>query len=230
MTPDPTRRPGPSGRQRPSDARTTGTVSRAELRPPAPEPRPHLGWPAIVAGLVLGAAAIAWILVGGPPVRIVGSAASPTTGSTIVRAGASPSPVVTLAPSFGAGPGPSFEPTVEPTPEPTPKPTPEPTVEPTPEPTPAPTIEPTPEPTALTITFPTDGQVVRQAGITVVGLAPPGATITHDIPMWFDDHTIAGPDGSWRMPVNLGAGQNVLRFRIGDDRATELDLTVIYQP
>lgn len=142
--------------------------------------------------------------------------------------------MVTLAPSFGAGPGPSFEPTVEPTVEPTPeptvKPTPEPTVEPTPEPTIEPTVEPTPEPTALAITFPTDGQVVRQAGITVVGLAPPGATITHDIPMWFDDHTIAGPDGSWRMPVNLGAGQNVLRFRIGDDRATELDLTVIYQP
>ncbi len=63
----------------------------------------------------------------------------------------------------------------------------------------------------------------------MVGVAPPGATITRDIPLWFDDHTTARPDGIWMLSVPLAQGENELAFRIGDDRSTEIRLFVTYR-
>jgi hypothetical protein len=130
--------------------------------------------------------------------------------------------------------------TVEPPPT-TPQPTPIPTTTSTPEPTPEPTVAPlTPEPTValptpsplvgLAFDFPHDGEVLSDADINIIGRAPPEAEVTRDIPMWFDDHTTTRDDGIWMMPIHLGQGENVLRFRIGDDRSTEQVLTVTYQP
>jgi hypothetical protein len=42
-----------------------------------------------------------------------------------------------------------------------------------------------------------------------------------------DEHTLADAAGRWSMDVVIQAGENVLRFRIGDDRATELELRLI---
>jgi len=116
-------------------------------------------------------------------------------------------------------------PTLEPTAAPTPEPTPTPTLEPTSEPTPAPTPQ-----LGLTFDFPHDGEVLSDRDINVIGRAPPGSTVTRDIPMWFDDHTLVRDDGIWMLAVHLGDGQNLLRFRIDDDRSTEQVITVTYQP
>lgn len=83
---------------------------------------------------------------------------------------------------------------------------------------------------ALTITEPADGAVTNTSVIFVRGIAPPGATVTRDIPLWFDDHTIADAGGRWSFAVQLGAGANLLTFRIGDDASTTKTLTVYYEP
>lgn len=61
------------------------------------------------------------------------------------------------------------------------------------------------------------------------GTGPPGATVTRDIPLWFDDHVTVRADGTWQMRVSLGLGENVFRFRVGDDRSTERVITVTYE-
>jgi len=71
---------------------------------------------------------------------------------------------------------------------------------------------------------------VRQQTIDIAGAAPPGSTITRDVPLWFDDHVTARPGGRWTMRVGLSQGLNELRFRLGDDRATEIVLRVTYAP
>ncbi len=147
----------------------------------------------------------------------LGTAAPPS--ETVPAPTPEATPVPTLEPTEQPAPTPTHEPTAAPTPEPTATPA------PTPQPTEAPTV-----PTGLVIAYPSDGQVVAEGSITVFGLAPPGATITRDIPMWFDDHTTAQVDGTWSMPAQLGQGSNTLRFRIGDDRSTEQVITIVYQP
>lgn len=205
----------------------------------------------LVIGLILGVAAVAWILSidSGAP----GASASPSLGVISVASPATPKPegaptsgptAIAASPTLGATPGPTLEPSTAPTeggpapistPFPTPSPTREPTPAPTLEPTPTltPTLRPTPVPTptlTLGIDFPRDGQVLHTRVINVAGTAPAGATITRDVPMWFDDHAVARGDGTWLMSVELADGQNLLRFRIGDDRATELTLAVTYVP
>ena len=92
----------------------------------------------------------------------------------------------------------------------------------------APTIPPV---TArLVILEPADGEIVDERTISVRGLGPPGATITHDIPLWFDSHTTADRRGRWVFAAELVPGDNELTFRIGDDTATSRIVTVIYQP
>ena len=80
------------------------------------------------------------------------------------------------------------------------------------------------------ILYPSDGDVITVRDFNLVGNGPPGATVTRDVPMWFDDHVTVNEDGNWLMPVSIGDGESVFRLRIGDDRSTEQVVTVRYVP
>jgi hypothetical protein len=82
----------------------------------------------------------------------------------------------------------------------------------------------------LTIQSPQDGQTVVTKDVTVIGLAPPGLTITRDISFGLDQHATADSTGHWAINVGLQEGQNDLVFRIGDDRSTEKRLRVTFTP
>lgn len=82
----------------------------------------------------------------------------------------------------------------------------------------------------LTIQSPTDGQVVATKEVTVIGLAPPGLTITRDVSFGLDQHATADGTGHWAINVSLNNGDNKLMFRIGDDRSTEQEIRVEYKP
>ena len=82
----------------------------------------------------------------------------------------------------------------------------------------------------LTIQSPQDGQAVATKDITVIGLAPPGLTVTRDISFGLDQHATADGTGHWAINVGLQEGQNDLVFRIGDDRSTEKRLRVTFTP
>jgi glucodextranase-like protein/zinc ribbon protein len=84
--------------------------------------------------------------------------------------------------------------------------------------------------TGLTITSPTDGQVVATKEVTVIGLAPPGLTVTQDISLRPDQHTTVDGTGHWAIKVGLDDGENRLTFRIGDDQSTKKTIRVIYTP
>jgi hypothetical protein len=83
---------------------------------------------------------------------------------------------------------------------------------------------------ALSIQSPQDGQVVATKDVTVIGLAPPGLTVTRDISFGLDQHATADGTGHWAIVVGLQEGQNDLVFRLGDDRSTEKRLRVIFTP
>jgi len=82
----------------------------------------------------------------------------------------------------------------------------------------------------LTIESPADGQAVATKAVTVIGLAPPGLSVTRDVSFGLDQHAAADGTGHWAISVDLNEGQNDLVFRIGDDRSTEKRLRVIYTP
>lgn len=82
----------------------------------------------------------------------------------------------------------------------------------------------------ITIESPQDGQAVATGEVTVIGIAPPGLTITRDISFGLDQHTTVDGTGHWAMGVRLEQGENTLVFRIGDDRSTERKLTVNFVP
>lgn len=82
----------------------------------------------------------------------------------------------------------------------------------------------------LTIQSPQDGQAVATNNVTVIGLAPPGLTVTRDISFGLDQHATADGTGHWAINVGLQEGQNDLVFRIGDDRSTEKRLRVTFTP
>jgi hypothetical protein len=103
-----------------------------------------------------------------------------------------------------------------------------PTIGPSFEPTPVPVPAATPA-QGLVILEPADRSVAAHYQVVVRGLAQPGATITRDIPFWFDDHVVADSAGRWSMAVNLAEGENRLVFRVGDDRSTERVLTLYYR-
>jgi hypothetical protein len=101
----------------------------------------------------------------------------------------------------------------------------------TPTPLPTPTTAPTPTPLSiLVIESPEDGDVVRTASVQVVGTAPPGAEIIHDVDLFGDRRTSADTDGDWVMTVDLEEGDNDLVFRIGDEEATTKTIRVVYLP
>lgn len=163
-------------------------------------------------------------------------------------AAAASSPSAPVFPFSTASP--TLRPTASPTPSPTRPPPPTPTRPPTPTPTAPPTAPPTATPrpptpaltaspaaptippitAGLVILEPVDGEIVDEGTVSVRGLGPPGATITHDIPFWFDDHTTADRRGRWSFSIDLEPGDNELTFRIGDDAQTSRTLTVVYQP
>lgn len=64
----------------------------------------------------------------------------------------------------------------------------------------------------------------------VRGLASPGATITRDVRFWLDQHTTAGSDGRWSMPVELTGGENLITLRLGNRAETQQTMIVYYQP
>lgn len=220
MTEHQTRNGGASRSATPPPQGASGTVRRSDLRPRAPRPT-AVGWPLIVAGLLIGVLAVAWILAGGssPQVVIVAGASGSPASTPATTAASSLSSAVLPSPS-------STSRIVRASPTTAPSIVPE-TLRPT---QPRPTQPPPSQPAGLTIVFPTDGEVLRHGEFNVVGTGPPGATVTRDIPLWFDDHLIVRADGNWLMPVSLGEGENVLRFRIGDDRSTEWVVTVTFQP
>jgi hypothetical protein len=82
----------------------------------------------------------------------------------------------------------------------------------------------------LTIQSPTDGQQVATKDVTVIGIAPPGLSITRDVSLGLDQHATADGTGHWAMNVGLNEGENKLKFRIGDDHSTEQTLRVIFTP
>jgi hypothetical protein len=82
----------------------------------------------------------------------------------------------------------------------------------------------------LTILSPKDGQAVASKDLTVIGTAPPGLTITHDISFGFDQHATVDGTGHWAIQVGLNEGDNKLTFRIGDDHSTQQTIRVIYTP
>jgi hypothetical protein len=77
---------------------------------------------------------------------------------------------------------------------------------------------------------PADGTTTNQDSIVISGLAQPNATITRDVPMWFDEHTLADFYGRWSFTEPLSEGENTFKFRVADDTATEVTLTVYYSP
>jgi hypothetical protein len=83
---------------------------------------------------------------------------------------------------------------------------------------------------ALSIQSPADGQTVATRDVTVIGLAPPGLRITRDISFGLDQHATADGTGHWAINVQLNEGENVLVFRLGDDRSTEQRLRITYTP
>ncbi len=82
----------------------------------------------------------------------------------------------------------------------------------------------------LTILSPTDGQAVATKDVNVIGLAPPGVSVTQDISFGFDQHATADGTGHWTIKVGLKDGENKLVFRIGDDASTRKELRVTYTP
>jgi len=82
----------------------------------------------------------------------------------------------------------------------------------------------------LDFTSPADGQTVTAQAILVTGTAPPGARVVRDIANAPDQSVRAGADGRWSMRVALKRGKNLLRFRIGDETATERTLEVVFAP
>ena len=208
----------------PGAQRHTGTVRRGALRQaPRRSPDVRTGRLAVVAALVLAAGVLGWLL---------GGAGSGSTGATRAAAGGSSSPLATgpaSGPTSAGTPEPTLTPTDLRTREATPQPTVEATLQPTPQPTLQPTMEATPPSAGLVIDFPQDGDLVRSRSINVIGTAPPGATVTRDIPLWFDDHATADADGLWMIPVELAEGENRLTFRLGDDAATARVILVRYR-
>ncbi len=133
----------------------------ASLPPPSADPKPSSGgrrgppapllWGAIAAALLIGVAAVAWML-RSPPAPTVGAAELPVPTAVPLPQPEGPAAAAVVEPV-----APAAEPTPEPTPTPTaaplpvrmPTPTPEPSpvpVAPTATPTPAPTPKPTPTP------------------------------------------------------------------------------------
>jgi hypothetical protein len=186
----------------------SGVVRRSDLRK-ARQPNARNDWLALVCVLALMALVLVFVasFLGGKPSPSPNSSSSPT--------------LVADASATSGLPTYSAPPTATPTPSPSPSPTPYPTLAPTPTPSPAPLV-------GLVIVDPLDRSTATSPTITVHGVAKPGAAITQDVPMWFDNHTTANASGQWSFDVSLNQGWNAFRFRVGDDSTTEVTLNLYY--
>ena len=200
----------------------------------------------VVAGLTLATLVLVANVFGGrQPVVAVIDSPSPTASAVsslpvYVRETANPTPSPTpyWTPTVYWTPSPSPTPTPTPSPSPTPSPTPTPTSTPSPTPTPTPTPSPTPAPSlsqtppafGLVILEPADSATVTDHVLAIRGLTQPGATVTRDVPLWLDEHTVADSAGRWSFVESLNSGENTFTFRVGDDRATDVTLTVYLSP
>jgi hypothetical protein len=82
----------------------------------------------------------------------------------------------------------------------------------------------------LIVLEPLDNATVTDHVLAIRGLTQPGATVTRDVPLWLDEHTVADSTGHWSFLESLNSGQNMFTFRVGDDRATDVTLTVYLSP
>lgn len=82
----------------------------------------------------------------------------------------------------------------------------------------------------LVITSHRSGESVDTARITVRGTAPAGAVIVRDVSLGADERALADTSGAWEMTLELDEGVNSFVFRIGDDRDTERELNLAYEP
>lgn len=235
--------PPPQAGQQHSGVSHSARARRLQSTPPRRD------W--LLGGLVAGLTVIALLIVvnvfGGRSTDVANAASpSPTSSASAVSSlpvfvqdtptpaplpTATPSPTLTLPPPPTLAPTPT--PTVAPSPSLTtpPTPTPTPTSSPPITPSPSPSSEPTSTPVVgLVIISPRDGATVSSSPIVIRGRAPAGSTITHDIPLGFDEHTIADANGRWSFSETLAPGENKFLFRIGDDRSTEVTLTITYSP
>ncbi|MEO7118126.1 MAG: hypothetical protein ABIZ34_04055 [Candidatus Limnocylindrales bacterium] len=222
--------------------RHTGVVAgrSAPRRPPTARRRPappsdqRGGWILLVAAVVVALIGIVWFMDAGRGPSAVTAVAAPTftatTGGRTPTLTAAPSSAATIlataSPTLAATPPSTLPPTQAPSPTPS-LTLPSPIVAPTP----SPTIQPSPTPKSelgFAIDFPADGERLDTRQINIIGTGPRDATITHDVPLWFDEHTVVRGDGIWMMPISLSDGENRLTFRIGDDRSTEVVVTVVY--
>ena len=201
-------------------------------------PRPRRDW--LLGGIVAGLTILMMLLVanafGGRPVEVA-AAPTPTTDPTpVVESSLQVFYQETPAPTPSPTPTPTPTPTLPPTPTPSPSPTPTPTPTLPPTPTPSPTLPPTSPPTpttpayGLTIVEPVDGSTTSDRAIVIRGLTQPNATITRDVPMWFDEHTVADSAGRWSFIEALNVGENTFTFRVGDDTATDVTISIFYSP
>ena len=206
---------GGAGARGPGDpARRSGT--QAQVQTPSGRKGRFRLRTALIGGLVAVSAATAFTVglpFPGDEGRVAGGAAEGAESSPR-RTG---TPVGAVAARTSA-PGPVAA-AATPTPKPTVKPTPRPTR------TPRATL-----PTGFGVEDPSDGARTGGTVILVRGHAPPRTTITRDVSLWFDQHTVADADGHWSMEVPLSAGENRLTFRLGDDRSTEETITVTSDP
>ncbi len=75
---------------------------------------------------------------------------------------------------------------------------------------------------------PADGSTVSTELVTVLGLGAADATVTQDINLAPDQHTVSDANGHWTLEVKLQSGANHLKFRIGDDESTAIGLTLTF--
>ena len=94
----------------------------------------------------------------------------------------------------------------------------------------SPSPTPTPPAFGLIILEPADGSTSADRTIIIRGLAQPNATITRDVPLWFDEHKVADGSGRWSFVESLNPGENKFTFRVGDDISTAVTLTVAPAP
>jgi hypothetical protein len=214
-----------------SGQRRTGVVRRADLVRSRPSTA-RRDWLALVgvAALAVVVLAVLSSLFGGQPVVNAG----PTSTAGIAAASGTPTLKPTFSPEASATPTPSPtpSPTASPTPIPsrTPTPSPSPSPTPSPTPTPGPTPAPTAPPFGLLILDPIDGSTSADRAIVIRGLTQPGATVTREVPFWFDEHTVADGAGRWSFVESLNPGGNAFNFRVADDASTAVTLTVYYTP
>ncbi|MEO8572104.1 MAG: hypothetical protein ABI553_10450, partial [Chloroflexota bacterium] len=83
---------------------------------------------------------------------------------------------------------------------------------------------PSASPGPLRILAPVNGSTVDVQTVLVAGIAPPGATVTQDVDVVADPHTVADASGNWSISAALEPGANKLTFRLGDAVTTDVSL------